>query len=294
MVSGQNKNQVWLTTLATIEKVGARFEQSWKNNTCFKTVWTVLLTQSQLVEEDDPEAAVVAEQIVIITHNATQASGAATPRKRTRVEVMLELHCQNDKALKKIQYTIAHNRPGSAAFLELQEKVQFLGQQLKAVPVLQTVRDIRQLDSNVAALTNIVGFDGPEVAPRSVMDHVDTLLTHAGTVDSKVAAVDTRVNEVEVLAQGGVACNVTIKDWIASFGPYFNVLVQTCLNLVSSQLTLRLLPIETFFASIGTSGVFKASSLSLQPPVVGENLLSQIEDFEHALGVGEFSTFPIE
>ena len=60
-VSGQVKNQVWFTTSATIEKVGARFEQSWQNNTRSKAVWTDLLTQSQLVDEDDPEAAVVVE-----------------------------------------------------------------------------------------------------------------------------------------------------------------------------------------------------------------------------------------
>ena len=32
-VSGRNKNEVWLTTSATIEKAGLRYEQAWKNET---------------------------------------------------------------------------------------------------------------------------------------------------------------------------------------------------------------------------------------------------------------------
>ena len=165
------------------------------------------------MDEDDPEAAAVAEQIVIDNHNAIEAAGAVTPHKRTREEAMLEVCGQNEEELENFDFTMARDGSGSAAVLELQEKVQFLGKHLKAIPVLQTVKDISRLDSTVAALTNKVGFNGSDVAPRSIMDHVDSLLTHAGIVDSKVAEVDTRVDTVEASAQ--VACDVTINKWIA-------------------------------------------------------------------------------
>ena len=44
---------------------------------------------------------------------------------------------------------------------------------------MQTLQDIRRLDSGLAALTNKVGFDGPDVAPRSVLEHVEFLLPHS-------------------------------------------------------------------------------------------------------------------
>ena len=94
------------------------------------------------MDEDDPEGAVVAEKI------------AATPRKRTREEALPEEYGQNDENLDNFTFSMAHDGSGSAAVLELQEMVQWLGTQVKAVPVIQTFKDICRLDSNVAALTN--------------------------------------------------------------------------------------------------------------------------------------------
>jgi len=118
-VSSRNKNEVWLTTSATIEIVGLRYEQSWKNNTRSKAAWTDLLTQSQLVDEDDPDAAAVAEKIVIDNHNAIQVACAATPRKRTREEAMLEVCGQNEEELENFVFTMARDGSGSATVLEL-------------------------------------------------------------------------------------------------------------------------------------------------------------------------------
>jgi len=155
------------------------------------------------------------------------------------------------------------------------------------------VKDISRIDCSVAALTNKVGFEGPDVAPMSIMDHVESLLTHAGTVESKVSAVNTRVDTVEASAQVGVACDVKINKWIAAFGVDFNLLVQKCLDVVLARVFLRIQPLESFFASIGQSGVSQSSSLLLEPPVLGENVLSRIEDLERALAAGGPSTFPL-
>ena len=58
----------------------------------------------------------------------------------------------------------------------------------------------------------------------------------------------------------------------------------------------RLIPLETFFISVGASRVSKSSSLSQtqKSPVVGEHLLSRIEVLERALGAGGSSTFPTQ
>ena len=74
--------------------------------------------------------------------NAIQVAGAATPRKRTREEARLEVCGQNEEELENFVSTMAHNGLEIAAVFELQEKVQFLGKHLKAIPVLQTVKDI--------------------------------------------------------------------------------------------------------------------------------------------------------
>ena len=58
----------------------------------------------------------------------------------------------------------SHNIEGNGAILEIQHKLQWLGKQAKAVPVIETFKDIRWLDSSLAALTNKVEFDGPDVA----------------------------------------------------------------------------------------------------------------------------------
>ena len=128
--------------MAPIEKVGERFERSWKHDTRSKGAWTDLLTQSQVVDQDDPEAAALAEQIVIDNHNLIQAMGAATPRKRSREEAMLDAIGQNKEELDNFNFTTANNGSEGAAIVELQEKVQILGKHLKAIPVLQTVTDI--------------------------------------------------------------------------------------------------------------------------------------------------------
>ena len=56
-VAGQRKNQVWLTTSATIEKVGAQYESVWKDDPgCSRLIWTELLTQAHIVDAKDSEA----------------------------------------------------------------------------------------------------------------------------------------------------------------------------------------------------------------------------------------------
>ena len=91
-VSDRNKNEVWITTSATFEKVGERYEQSWQHDTRTKGAWTDLLAQSHLsMNEDDPDAAAAAEQVLIDNHDAIAAAGGvASPRKRTREEARLE------------------------------------------------------------------------------------------------------------------------------------------------------------------------------------------------------------
>ena len=43
-----------------------------------------LLTQSQLVDKDNPDAAAVAEKIVINNHNAIQAAGCCDPAEANK------------------------------------------------------------------------------------------------------------------------------------------------------------------------------------------------------------------
>ena len=96
-----------------------------------------------------------------------------------------------------------------------------MGKRVKAVPVTQTLQDIRQLESRLAALTNKVGFDGPDVAPRSVREQVESLLTHVEKVGTKVAA------------QVGVTCDTRVSGLIALYGRDLGTIDQKCLNVVS-------------------------------------------------------------
>lgn len=146
-----------------------------------------------------------------------------------------------------------------------------LGKQVKYIAVTQTLQDIRRLDSGLAARTNKVGFNRLNVAPRSVMEHMESLLTHVEKADTKLVAVETKVDVAAVAAQVGVSCDATIARWIALYGQDLGAIVQKCLHVVSARLASRLLPLETIFSSVGPFRVSAALSLALTPPVVGEN-----------------------
>ena len=111
---------------------------------------TELLTQSHM-DEDNPDGA-IAEKVVIKKHNRTRAAGGTTPQKHTQDKVLLEDFGQHNKNLENFGFMESHNGEGNKAVLELQTKVQWLGQRLKAFLGIQTFKDISCLDTSVAAL----------------------------------------------------------------------------------------------------------------------------------------------
>ena len=54
-----------------------------------------------------------------------------------------------------------------------------------------------------------MGFEGPELLPQTVMDHVESIITHAGIVDNKVTVVDARVDIVEASAKASALVGVS-------------------------------------------------------------------------------------
>ena len=104
--------------------------------------------------------------------------------------------------------------------------------------MLQTVTDIIRLDCTVAALTNKVGVEAADMPPQFVMNHLESMTTHAGIVDNKVTAMGVRVTKVEASAktstQLGVSSEVTINGWIGAFGATFEGLIQKSVNMVSA------------------------------------------------------------
>lgn len=162
-----------------------------------------------------------------------------------------------------------HNEEGNTTVFKLQTKVQWLEKRLKAVPVTQTFKDIFHLDSSVTALTNKVGFEKPDMAPKTIMDDVECLSTHVKEVEAKVEAVG-------VASQISVQCDAMVKGWIATYKSDVGAIIQNCLKFVSSKLFSHLLPTETFFASVEPFGVSKLLLMVLQMPIFGEILLAQI------------------
>ena len=134
--------------------------------------------------------------------------------------------------------------------------------------------------------------------PQTIMDHVESIITHTRIVDDKVTAVEARVDIVEASANSsarvGVASEVQINEWIGLFGDTFDGLVQKAINVISGLVFPRLTPLESFFASVGSSGVSTQSSLQLTPPGVGDNLLSRIAALERASAAGGSSTCPTQ
>ena len=148
---------------------------------------------------------------MINKHDPTQTAGGASPQKKTLDKVILEKFDQDDKEFKNFGFIESHDVEGNGPVFELQDKVTLLGKRVKAVLVLQTLKDIRRLDSSLVALTNKVGFNGLDEAPRSVMDHVESLLTHVKKVDIKFVAVETKVDAAAVVSQVGVKCDATVN-----------------------------------------------------------------------------------
>ena len=83
-----------------------------------------------------------------------------------------------------------HNKEGNIAILELQSMFHWLGKRLKAVLATQNFRDLFRFIFSVLALKNQVGFKEPDMAPRTIIDHVEYLSTHAKEVETKVEALD--------------------------------------------------------------------------------------------------------
>ena len=102
-------------------------------------------------------------------------------------KALLEDFCQQEDDLEIFGMMESQFLEGNTAVFELQTKVQWLEKRLKAVPVTQTLKDLRRLGSSVAALTNKIGSEGPDMAPRTVMDHLECLFTHVKEVETKVS-----------------------------------------------------------------------------------------------------------
>ena len=72
------------------------------------------------------------------------------------------------------------------------------------------------------------------MAPRSVTDHLESLLTHVEKVDNKFVTMETKVDTVVVSSQVGVQCDAAINGWIRLYGQDLGAIIQNYLNVVSS------------------------------------------------------------
>ena len=169
-----------------------------------------------MMEDNDPEG-VVAEQRAIQKHVATQVAGRVSQQKCTQEQEILEVFGPDNNKLEIFDFVPSHNAEENGPVFELQEMVTLSEKRVKAVLVTQTLQDIRQLDSGLAVLTNKVGFDGSDVAPRSVMEQVESLLTHVKKTDTKVVAVEAKVDATATATQVRVACDTRVNGWIALY-----------------------------------------------------------------------------
>lgn len=200
-------------------------------------------------------------------HNLTQAAGASTLQKCLWDEVLLEDFCCHEEDLEYFNMMECHNADRNTAVLGLQTKVQRMEYQLKVVLVKQTFKDICHLGSSLAVLTKQSGIWGTRYDTKNCNESC-RVSVHS------CQGVETNVEVVNIASQIGVQCNAAIKGWIAIYGVDLGAIIKNYINVVSSKLFPRLLPIGNFFASVGPFRISKSLSMALQMPIIGEGVLA--------------------